>query len=199
MSLRLGLKAVVFAIALVAVSPAIAVVWIEKRLSRSESVFAFFAQLFALVPGPPGVFLRAAYYFAALERCSWQTHVGFGSLFTHRGATMAAHVSMGSFCVLGHVDLAAGVIMASRVSIPSGKRQHFDENGRFSVAPAFERVSIGPQTWVGEGAIILANVGARCIVSAGAVVSSEVGCQALVGGNPARVIKQIDENVYADG
>jgi acetyltransferase-like isoleucine patch superfamily enzyme len=142
--------------------------------------------------------VRAAFYWTALERCSWETHVGFGSHFTHRAAAMGAHVSMGSYCVLGHVDLGPNVIMASRVSIPSGKRQHFDEQGNFSVAPIFERVTIGPQTWIGEGAIILADVGRRCIVSAGAVVTKAIGEGALIGGNPARVIKQLDSAIHAE-
>lgn len=196
MSLRRAVKAIVFGMAFMAVLPAIIPVWLEKRLSRSEGTFALFSHLLALGPGPIGVRLRAAFYFATLDRCSWETHIGFGSLFTHRGATVAAQASMGSYCVLGHVDLGPGVVMASRVSVPSGKRQHFSDDGRFSAAPVFERVSIGAQTWVGEGAIILADVGPRCIVSAGAVVIKEVGEGCLVGGNPAKLIKTLDSAVH---
>jgi acetyltransferase-like isoleucine patch superfamily enzyme len=186
----------VFAVALLVALPAIVLTWLEKQVTRGEAVFVFFAQLAALIPGWPGVMVRGAFYFGTLERCSWETHVGFGSLFTHRGGSMAAHASMGSYCVLGHADLGPGVIMASRVSVPSGKRQHFADDGRFSVAPVFERVAIGAQTWVGEGAIILADVGARCIVSAGAVVTKAVGEGSLVGGNPAKVLKALDDTVH---
>ena len=198
MGLRRIVKMMVFAVALLVVLPAIVLVWLEKRLSRSEIVFGFFAQSVACLPGYPGALLRGAYYFGTLDRCSWETHVGFGSLFTHRGGSMEANASMGSYCVLGHASLGAGVIMASRVSIPSGKRQHFDDDGHFSVAAVFEKVTLGPQTWVGEGAIILAIVGARCIVSAGAVVTKEVEAGCLVGGNPARVIKTLDPNTYGN-
>jgi hypothetical protein len=196
MAVKRFIKRAVFAVAWLIVLPAIVLAWLEKRLTRAEILFVFFAQLLALVPGLPGVLLRSAFYFSTLDRCSWETHVGFGSLFTHRGGSMAAHVSMGSYCILGHADLGSGVIMASRVSIPSGKRQHFDEAGRFSVAPVFERVAIGAQTWVGEGAIILANVGPRCIVSAGAVVIKDVAAGNIVGGNPAKVLKTLDETVH---
>jgi hypothetical protein len=192
------IKLAIFAVATLVALPAIVLTWLEKRLTRSEIVFVFCAQFVALVPGLPGVWLRAAFYFATLDECSWETHVGFGSLFTHRGGSMGANASMGSYCVLGHAQLGPGVIMASRVSIPSGKRQHFDEAGHFSVAPVFERVAIGAQTWVGEGAIILANVGPRCIVSAGAVVLKEVAEGSLVGGNPAKVLKTLDETVHQE-
>ncbi len=199
MSARRALKRAVFGCGFVLASPGILLAWLEKKLSRGETVFVFFAQLFALFPGAPGVVVRGAFYYATLDRCSWETHVGFGSMFTHRGGTMAPHASMGSYCVLGHADIGAGVVMASRVSVPSGKRQHLGEGGQFSVAPVFERVAIGPQTWVGEGAIILADVGARCIVSAGAVVTKEIGGGCLVGGNPARVIKELDPSIYENG
>ncbi|MEJ0038451.1 MAG: hypothetical protein WDO68_20620 [Gammaproteobacteria bacterium] len=198
MSVKRFLKRVIFAAALVLALPGIVLCWLEKRATRGETIFVFFAQSAALIPGAPGVWLRAAFYFGTLERCSWQTHVGFGSMFTHRGGSMAANASMGSWCVLGHADLGPGVVMASRVSVPSGKRQHIGEDGHFSVAPVFERVSIGAQTWVGEGAIILASVGPRCIVSAGAVVTKETGEGCLIGGNPAKVIKQLDSKLYAD-
>jgi acetyltransferase-like isoleucine patch superfamily enzyme len=196
MSLRRAFKRAVFGVAWLVVLPAIVPVWLEKRLSRSEALFGLFSHLLALAPGPVGVSLRAAYYFATLDRCSWETHVGFGSLFTHRGATVGAQASMGCYCVLGHVDLGPAVVMASRVSVPSGKRQHLGDDGRFSAAPVFERVSIGAQTWVGEGAIILADVGPRCIISAGAVVTKEVGEGSLVGGNPAKLIKTLDSSIH---
>src|SRR5262245_29521434 len=96
--LKLLVKGTAFALACVLVSPLMLLCWIEAR-GRGEWVFTGCAQLLALVPGKPGALLRGAFYFATLQRCSWQTHIGFGSLFTHRGASLAAHVSMGSYCV----------------------------------------------------------------------------------------------------
>ncbi|MFP4356293.1 MAG: sugar O-acetyltransferase [Phycisphaerae bacterium] len=54
-------------------------------------------------------------------------------------------------------------------------------------------VSIGSDVWVGGGAIICPGVtiGDRSVVAAGAVVVKDVPPDVVVGGNPARLIKQL--------
>lgn len=191
MSLRLALKAAVFAVAAVLVSPLALLSALEKRLRLGEAVFTFCAQLLALMPGLPGVWLRGAFYWFSLERCSWQTHIGFGSLFTHRGARLAPRVSTGSYCVLGHVDIGADTRLASRVSIPSGRRQHLDEHGVLSSVTRFDTVSVGEGCWIGEAAIVMADVGAHSIVGAGAVVSRSMPGGHLISGNPAAAVREL--------
>lgn len=144
-----------------------------------------------MLPGFPGQWLRGAYYFGTLERCSWETHIGFGSLFTHRSAIVGARVSTGAYCVIGSAAIGADVMIGSRVSIPSGKRQHLDDRGTLADITRFDQVSVGARSWVGEGAIIMADVGECSIVSAGAVVSREMPRGSLVGGNPAKVIRNL--------
>lgn len=191
MKVRMFLKRLVFGACLILTSPLILAAWFEKRIGMGEGVFTGVSQLLALIPGYPGSCLRSAYYYASLDRCAWEIHVGFGSIFTHRGASLASHVSMGAYCVIGHADIGSDVMLASRISIPSGKRQHIDESGRLSSEPRFDRVSIGRGSWIGEGAIIMANVGEDCIVSAGAVIVNEMPAACLLAGNPAKVIKQL--------
>lgn len=190
-SLRRLIKVLVFALCLLVVSPLIVLSWLEARLSRGERVFVSISQFLALFPSIPGTWLRAAFYYAALERCSWETHVGFGSVFTHRAASIAHGASMGAYCVIGHAEIGRNVMMGSRVSIPSGKRQHFDAAGRLTATARFDRVAIGDGCWIGEGAIIMADVGASAVVSAGAVVTKEVPGACIAGGNPARVLKEL--------
>ena len=189
---RRGIKAGLFGVAFVVVSPLVVATWLEKHLSRGESVFGVCTQMLALVPGHFGRTLRGAYYAGTLDRCSWETHVGFGTLFTHRGAVVGARVSMGAYCVIGHAHIGAGVMIGSRVSIPSGKRQHLDDLGRLATTTRFEAVTVGSGTWVGEGAILIADVGSGCVVSAGAVVTQDMPNGCLIGGNPARVIRPVE-------
>jgi acetyltransferase-like isoleucine patch superfamily enzyme len=56
-------------------------------------------------------------------------------------------------------------------------------------------VTICDDAWIGAGAILLPNVtvGERAIVAAGAIVTKDVPPRMVVGGNPARVLRSIDE------
>jgi acetyltransferase-like isoleucine patch superfamily enzyme len=187
------LKALVFAAALLVTAPLWLLAQLEKRLWGGEALYLTGAQLVALIPGIVGNYLRGAFYRMTLDDCAWETSIGFGSLFTHRGASVARNVSTGAYCVIGHARIGAGTMFGSRVSVPSGKRQHFDDDGRLSTESRFETVSIGPGCWIGEGAIVLADVGERCVISAGAVVTKAVPGHSIAGGNPAKVLRALEE------
>ena len=191
-AVRRSAKAIIFALSLIVVLPFIVLSWLERRLSRSELLFLLCAQTLAVIPGFPGQWLRSAYYFGTLEDCAWEVRFGFGTLFTHRGATIGPRVSTGAYCVMGHAIIGADVMIGSRVSIPSGKRQHLDEAGRLAPVTRFDHVRVGAHCWIGEGAILLADVGEGCIVSAGAVVIETMPGGQLIGGNPGRVIRGLE-------
>jgi len=189
--LRRHLKKAIFTSAFLLVSPLVLIAWIEKRVSRSEVIFIGLGQFLALFPGMIGTYVRAAYYFVLLDRCSWEIHVGFGSYFSHRAAKLGANVAMGGYCIVGTVSIGDEVMMASRVSIPSGKRQHVDASGKLCSTTTLDQVSVGSNSWIGEGAIILADVGSGCIVSAGTVVTTPTPDGYLVAGNPGKLIKEL--------
>lgn len=190
--LRRYLKKIVFASAFFLISPLIVIAWLEKRFSKSELIFIGLGQFLALFPGMIGTYVRAAYYFVLLDRCSWEIHVGFGSYFSHRAAKLGAKVAIGGYCIIGTASIGDRVMMASRVSIPSGKRQHVDATGKLCSTTTLDRVSVGSNSWIGEGAIILADVGSGCIVSAGTVVTTPMPDSHLVAGNPGKPIKELD-------
>jgi acetyltransferase-like isoleucine patch superfamily enzyme len=59
-------------------------------------------------------------------------------------------------------------------------------------------ITIGNGAWIGAKAIILPGVtiGSRALVAAGAVVTKDVPDDTLVGGNPARIIREL---IYPEG
>lgn len=55
-----------------------------------------------------------------------------------------------------------------------------------------QRITIGPDVWIGHGAILLpgVSVGTGAAIGAGSVVTKPVPAYAIVAGNPARVIRR---------
>jgi len=60
--------------------------------------------------------------------------------------------------------------------------------------PTVRPVRLGNNVWIGDHATVLKGVtiGDNAVVGAGAVVSRDVPANAVVGGNPAQVIKMLD-------
>lgn len=56
------------------------------------------------------------------------------------------------------------------------------------------KITICDDAWIGAGAIILPNItiGEQAIVGAGAVVTKNVPAHTIVAGNPARILRKID-------
>ncbi len=184
--MRKSLKAACTAASVVLTMPLWLAARIEGMVSREDDLFRFFGQLLSLVPGIPGSFIRRGYYIPLLESCSWEFHIEFGSFFSHRNVRVGQRVNIGAFCVLGCVNLGDRVMLASRVSITSGKNQHYDDSGEVTNEHVFKSISIGDRTWIGEGAVVMEDVGRDSIVSAGSVVTKKAPDEIIAIGNPAR-------------
>lgn len=189
--LRTSLKYICLAAGVLVALPLSLPAMLERRLCSWHFFYALGAHAVALVPGKPGNFVRAGYYLLTLESFHPTAIVSFGSFFSRREARIAARSGMGAYCIIGLVDIGTGVRIASRVSIISGLHEHGDSTSRGdgrTVRGASLRLSIGDGVWIGEGAVVGADVGAHATVSLGAVVTKPVPASCLAMGNPARML-----------
>ncbi len=173
---------------------------LEAWFTARQDVFIFWGQLFALLPGLPGKYVRKCYYYLTLGACTLDWEIGFLSYFTDRRAEVGRRVYIGVGSYVASATIGDGCLIGSRVSIVGGKRQHkFGPDGRLTPFDPVEaqQVRIGEETWIGEGAVLMADVGSRCIVAAGSIVSNAVPDGRIVGGNPARPIGKTGP--WADG
>jgi len=182
-------------LAVLVIAPLALTCWLEKKIiPRSEVIFQFWSHIAALLPGLLGIISRRAFYAMTLNHCSLNSHIGFGSMFTHRNVIVEDNVYMGNYAICGTAILRKRTIIASRVSITSGKHLHRkDSQGHWTATSPNDMVvvEIGPDAWIGEGAIIMSNVGKGSLVGAGAVVTKKVHNNVVAAGNPAAIIKEL--------
>ncbi len=162
---------------------------LENRFYHSERVFDFSAKLLSLIPGKMGQYVRASFYMQTLAECHYDLYIGFASFFSHMTARVGRGVGIGSFSIVGTARLEDEVLIASRVSILSGKYQHGGRGREVTANVYYEQVRIGKKSWLGEGCVVMADVGSNCIVSAGSVVTRAVPEGATAIGNPARPVR----------
>jgi len=190
---RTAVKRAIRVVATVIVLPAAAVCWVEARIGRHrEWLFSTCTHALALAPGPVGAWLRCAFYRLTLDACAADWWMGFGSVFTHRHARVASGVYIGQYTLIGSAHLSARCLIGSRVSILSGGVAHEqDADGSWTAFDLSRTrpIEIGADAWIGEGAIISANVGGGSVVACGAVVGSAVPPGVVFAGNPARFVR----------
>src|SRR3954453_18713498 len=94
------------------------------------------------------------------------------------------------FLDLGGITIEDNVLIAPKVSLLS-EGHSVDPSERQSLVPG--HIYIRKNAWIGAGSTILpgVTVGENAIVAAGAVVSKDVPANTIVGGIPARHIKNI--------
>ena len=162
---------------------------VGRRFGR-EGWFAGCSELLSLVPSRFGVYLRRSFYRMTLDGCELDVHIGFGTTLAHPQVRIGHGIYVGNRCTLGMCILEDHVTIGSNVDLLSGRRQHdFADVATPLQAQggSFTQVHIGRNAWIGNSAVIMANVGDAAVIGAGAVVVHAIPARAVAVGNPATV------------
>lgn len=89
-----------------------------------------------------------------------------------------------------YIEIGQGTYISDDVRIQDSDNHFVIENNQSK--PNSAPIIIGDHVWIGKNTIILKGVtiGNGAIVAAGSVVVKDVAAKSLVGGNPAKVIKE---------
>ena len=113
------------------------------------------------------------------------------------------HVFINGGCTIldgGTVKIGDRVAIAPNVGIYTGyhstdarQRWQADGNGKLRLISKVSPITIGNDVWIGGKVVILpgVHIGNNVVVAAGAVVNRDVLDNCIVGGVPAKVIKQL--------
>ena len=190
--MREALKAAFRGIAFLAIIPALLSFFLRAAILGRDRALEGSSQTLSLIPGLPGQYLRRAFLSFAIAHCAPSAVISFGTILSAAGARLEENVYIGAGCYLGLVTLEKDVLVGSGVHITSGRQTHGtddpslpirDQEGQRSL------VRIGSGSWIGSGAIVMADVGANSVVGAGAVVTSPIPDGVVAVGVPARVIR----------
>jgi virginiamycin A acetyltransferase len=189
------LKSLANGVALLLVLPCFLAYRLAGLALGPARAFPGWSQAFSLVPGLTGVYLRRAFYRLILPRSAGDCCLSFGTVFSHPTAEVGRGVYVGVYCCLGDVTLADDVLLGSHVSVMNGGAQH--GIGRLDVPireqpGVWTRVTVGRDSWVGDRAVVLADVGQHCVIGAGSVVTRPVPDYAIAAGSPAKVLRYRD-------
>lgn len=188
-----SLKCLVRWTANVVVAPLFLVYRLLILVSGKDQIFSTYAQFLSLIPGLAGSYLRNSFYRWTMDKCDYGVVFSFGSLFSHVNTTIENGVYIGPNCNIGSCHIQKNCLLGSGVHIISGKKQHDFSDLEAPLREqggTFEKISIGEDTWIGNGAIVMANVGKKCVIAAGSVVVNSVEDFSIVGGNPATLLKK---------
>jgi len=162
---------------------------------RNPYFFVGIGQLLSLLPEKIGSFVRVGYYRMTLEHCAASAYIGFGAYFSKVSVEVGEQVYISAHCLIGSVKLCDHVGLSPGVQILSGRHQHsISEKGKPFLQQeggVFKKIVIGENSWIGQNAIIMANVGKQNMIGAGSVVVKDTGDYEVLVGNPAKVINKL--------
>lgn len=160
--------------------------WRSTRTARIRNFFNSFRSFWVLRIKYPWVRCNAHY-----TRLKYDLEISS----PHKDVTIGERVQFGRHCRIScDIEFGNSVLVAGNVKFV-GKDDHITsipgcliwDSGRGDSV----KTHIGSDVWIGEGSIIIGGVviGDGAVVAAGSVVTKDVPPCTIVGGNPARVIK----------
>jgi acetyltransferase-like isoleucine patch superfamily enzyme len=158
---------------------------------RTNDAFASIMQIACLVPTTPGILFRQSLLWWMTPRCGRRVTVHLGTIFSDRRVEFGDNVYIGAFCNIGYASIGDNVLIGSSVHLLSGKQQHLFERNDVPIALQGGRktsIRVGHGAWIGNGSIVMADVGDECIIGAGAVVVNTIPPWSVAVGSPARVV-----------
>jgi acetyltransferase-like isoleucine patch superfamily enzyme len=110
----------------------------------------------------------------------------------------AVHIGARTFIgisnvLIGPLQIGNDVIVAQHVVFSGLNHTYTDVNRPIKDQPtSFAEIVVEDEVWIGANAVITAGVrvGKHSVVAGGSVVTKDVPPYSIVGGNPARVLKQ---------
>mgnify|MGYP006092785351 len=141
-------------------------------------------------------------YFVAKKmmlKCGVRNKIGQGAMIgSGSNIIMGSDSSIGKDCIISHAHIGSNVMMGEHVVFYAANH-NFKNRFKPMALQGMNKpriIKIEDDVWLGAFSIILPScsfIGKGAIVAAGSVVTKDVPSFAIVGGNPAKIIKYRNE------
>lgn len=159
--------------------------WGERR------AMGLMSETLSLIPGVFGEWFRRGVLQwitgLPLKDCC----ISFGVTFSDSRIRIGNGVYIGRRSDIGYADIGENCVIGSAVHILSGLNQHgiMEVNTSICDQPGeYTKVIVGEGCWIGNGAIVGANIGGNTVVGCGSVVIRSLPGDIIAAGNPAKKI-----------
>lgn len=179
-------------IAIVIAVPFVAGYFLMGICIGPQRMFPCCSQSMSLLPGIFGVTIRRAIGKLIFASCERDCYIGFGTLFSHSTVRIGRSAYIGPYCSIGDVVIEDDTLIGANVSIINGAEQHGFVRLDVPIREQpgiWPKITIGRDSWIGDRAIVMADIGKHCVVGAGSVVTKPVPDYAVVAGNPAKILR----------
>lgn len=137
------------------------------------------------------------------RKCGTNVRITKGCRFFH-----PEKIELGSNIYIGHnawidaqgsITIQSGTIIGPRLIIYSANHNYNSDKAiPYDEDIIYSPVIIGENTWIGGNVIILpgVSIGEGCVIGAGSVVTKNQKSGVVIGGNPAKIIKERNWSMY---
>jgi acetyltransferase-like isoleucine patch superfamily enzyme len=156
-----------------------------------SGAFISMSQFLSLFPGFFGSYIRGGFYRIAMNECPQSCAVGFLTTFSSPDIRIGHNTAFSTGANVGRCHIGADCMIGTYVMITGGKNQHRFDSRDIPIrlqGGEFQPITIGRDCWVGNGAIIMADLGEGCVIAAGSVVTKPIPPYSIAAGVPAKVI-----------
>ncbi len=175
---------------------------ISSRLQKKRLYFPHFSEILSHIPFSFGWKLRYAVYKKVLPQVGDDVHLSFGVIIDDPNTRIGNDVFINTNTYIEFAEIGSYVLMGMQAVLLAGAKQHNVDSTDIPIklqGPSLKRepLRIGDGVWIGANATVMADVGNHAIVGAGSVVTKPVPPFAVVGGNPAKILRMRDNSLPA--
>ena len=194
--MKRALKSCLYAAAIILTVPFWLLYRLEAVFLGTEKCFYGWSQAFSLLPGLCGNYLRYGFYKMSLAALGRDACICFGATMAHPGIRIGRGAYIGPFCNLGLCVIEDDVLLGTGAHVLSGMEQHGFEDTETPIREQpgeLRSIRIGADSWIGNKAVLGADVGKKCVIGAASLVVKPIPDFAIAAGNPAKVIRMRQE------